>query len=76
MSSTFAPNLTIPTGNVMSQITLNVNSNTANISPFFASATLLRFYGTLDGANVWVSMQHSAGTGRSLYFSVTYHTNS
>ena len=72
----FAPNLTIPTGNVMSYITFNVNSNTANISPFFASATLLRFYGTLDGANVWVSMQHSAGTGRSLYFSVTYHTNS
>ena len=59
----------------MSQITLNINSNTANVSPFFASSTLLRFYGTLDGANVWVAMNHSAGTGRSLYFSVTYHTN-
>ena len=71
----FAPNLTIPTGAVMSYNTFNVNSTTANISPFFASQTLLRFYGTLDGANVWVSMQHSAGAGRYLYFSVTYHTN-
>jgi UDP-3-O-[3-hydroxymyristoyl] glucosamine N-acyltransferase len=71
----FDPNLTIPTGNVMSQLTFNVNSTTANITPFIASATLLRFYGTLEGANVWVAMQHSAGTGRYLYFSIMYHTN-
>ena len=71
----FDPNLTIPTGNVMSYNCFNVNSNTANITPFIASSTLLRFYGTLDGSNVWVSMQHSAGSGRYLYFSIMYHTN-
>ena len=65
---------TMPTGNVMSQYCMNVRTDTGNITPFFASSTLVRFYATLDGVNIWVAAEHSAGTGRYLYVSVVYET--
>lgn len=68
----FNSDRTIPTGNVMSQNTMNVNSDAANISPFFANTTEIWFYATLTGSQVWTAVQHSAGTGRYLYFSVVY----
>ena len=63
---------TTPTGNVMSQSTFNVNSDTANITPFFASSTEIQFYQTLTGSQGWTAVSHSAGTGRYMYFSVVY----
>jgi hypothetical protein len=66
---------TMPTGNVMSQLTMQVRTDTGNIAPFWASGTIVRFYQTLHGSNVWVGVEHAAGTNRYLYVSVTYETS-
>ena len=66
---------TMPSGDVMFYNVSNVRTDTANISAFWASSTLVRFYQTLQGTNIWVAAEHSAGSGRYLYVSVTYETS-
>ena len=66
---------TMPSGDVMFYNVSNVRTDTANISAFWASSTLVRFYQSLQGTNIWVAAEHSAGSGRYLYVSVTYETS-
>ena len=66
---------TLPSGDVMFYNVSSVRTDTANISAFWASGTLVRFYQTLQGTNIWVAAEHNAGTGRYLYVSVTYETS-
>ena len=66
---------TMPSGDVMFYNVSNVRTDTANISAFWASGTQVRFYQTLQGTNIWVAAEHSAGSGRYLYVSVTYETS-
>ena len=66
---------TMPSGDVMFYNVSNVRTDTANISAFWANSTLVRFYQTLQGTNIWVAAEHAAGTGRYLYVSVTYETS-
>ena len=63
-------------GDVMSQYTLNVNSTSANIAPFFANSTTLQFQQTRQSIATWVAASITAGAGRYLYMSMTYPTSS
>ena len=63
-------------GDVMSQYTLNVNSTSANIAPFFANSTTLQFQQTRQSIATWVAASITAGAGRYLYLSMTYPTSS
>ena len=62
----------ITSGVVSSFQTINVASDTANIAPFFETATKLIFLETRNSASSWVISEHTAGTNRYLYIAVVY----
>ena len=67
---------TIPTGNLMFHNIATVRSDAANISPFWASGTVVNFYQTLHGTNIWVAVNHNPGVASTnLYMSLTYITS-
>lgn len=66
---------TIPAGNVMGHQIFSVDSDAANITPFFASGTQLQFYQTLTGTRNWLGVNIVAGSGKYLYLSVYYETS-
>ena len=67
---------TIPTGNLMFHNIATVRSDAAHISPFWASGTVVNFYQTLHGTNIWVAVNHNPGVASTnLYMSLTYITS-
>ena len=66
---------TIPAGNVMGHQIFSVDTDAANITPFFASGTQLQFYQTLVGTRSWLGLNIVAGSGKYLYVSVYYETS-
>ena len=67
---------TIPTGNVMFQNIVTIRTDAANISPFWASGTVVNFYQSRHGTVTWLALEHNTSvSGRNLYMSLTYITS-